>query len=70
MSSSGPVPRLFGPYVLTRHLGADPNVVGFTAAGPVAGVRVGDRTVLNPVEAAARTERAGGPCRARAAVCQ
>ena len=24
MSSSGPIPRLFGPYVLTRHLGTDP----------------------------------------------
>ncbi len=24
MSSSGPIPRLFGPYVLTRHLGSDP----------------------------------------------
>ncbi len=24
MSSTGPIPRLFGPYVLTRHLGADP----------------------------------------------
>lgn len=24
MSSSGPLPRLFGPYVLTRHLGSDP----------------------------------------------
>jgi len=37
MSSSGPIPRLFGPYVLTRHLGADPlgNVYrAGTAAGP------------------------------------
>jgi TonB family protein len=37
MSSSGPIPRLFGPYVLTRHLGADPlgNVYrAGTAAAP------------------------------------
>jgi TonB family protein len=37
MSSSGPVPRLFGPYVLTRHLGEDPLGSIFragTASGP------------------------------------
>ena len=37
MSSSGPIPRLFGPYVLTRHLGADPLGTIYragTAAGP------------------------------------
>lgn len=37
MSSTGPVPRLFGPYVLTRHLGADPLGSVYragTASGP------------------------------------
>ncbi len=37
MSSSGPIPRLFGPYVLTRHLGTDPLGSVYragTAAGP------------------------------------
>ena len=37
MSSSGPIPRLFGPYVLTRHLGADPLGSVYragTASGP------------------------------------
>ena len=37
MSSSGPIPRLFGPYVLTRHLGSDPLGSVYragTAAGP------------------------------------
>lgn len=37
MSSSGTIPRLFGPYVLTRHLGADPLGSVYragTASGP------------------------------------
>ncbi len=37
MSSSGPIPRLFGPYVLTRHLGSDPLGSVYragTASGP------------------------------------
>ena len=36
MSSSGPIPRLFGPYVLTRHLGADP-LGGVYRAGTASG---------------------------------
>ena len=39
MSSSGPIPRLFGPYVLTRHLGADPLGSVFRA-GTAAGARL------------------------------
>ncbi|MBK8598410.1 MAG: TonB family protein [Holophagales bacterium] len=37
MSSTGTIPRLFGPYVLTRHLGADPLGAVYragTASGP------------------------------------
>ena len=36
MSSTGTIPRLFGPYVLTRHLGADP-LGGVYRAGTASG---------------------------------
>jgi len=82
MSSSGPIPRLFGPYVLTRHLGADPLGSVFragTAAGahlsPFLLVRVFDgagvdHSALVPaMEAAAEyLEEVRGPAVAKGAV--
>lgn len=82
MSSSGPIPRLFGPYVLTRHLGSDPLGSVYragTAAGPHlapfllvrafdgAGV---DHTALVPVMETATEylEEVRGPAVAKGAV--
>ena len=39
MSSSGPVPRIFGPFVLTRHLGTDP-LGGLYRAGTATGAQL------------------------------
>jgi TonB family protein len=82
MSSSGPIPRIFGPYVLTRHLGADPlgNVYrAGTASGahlaPFLLVRVFegegvDRSALVPAmeEASEYLEVVRGPAVAKGAV--
>lgn len=45
---------------LAQRFGWNGDLAGLTAAGPIAGVRVGDRMVLNPVEAWSNTSRAHG----------
>jgi TonB family protein len=49
MSSSGPIPRLFGPYVLTRHLGTDP-LGGVYRAGTTAGPRLSPLLLIRVFE--------------------
>lgn len=82
MSSSGPIPRLFGPYVLTRHLGADPlgNVYrAGTASGPhlapfllirvFEGAGIDHAALVPAMEAAAEyLEEVRGPAVAKGAV--
>lgn len=82
MSSSGPVPRLFGPYVLTRHLGADglgsvyragtaggPHLAPFLLVRVFDGAGV-DRPALVPAmeEASEYLEVVRGPAVAKGAV--
>jgi TonB family protein len=51
MSSSGPIPRLFGPYVLTRHLGSDP-LGGVYRAGTAAGAQLAPFLLVRVFEGA------------------
>ena len=57
MSSSGPIPRLFGPYVLTRHLGADP-LGGVYRAGTAAGPHLAPFLLIRVFEGAGVDEAA------------
>lgn len=82
MSSSGPVPRIFGPFVLTRHLGTDP-LGSVYRAGTAAGAHLApfllirvfegagiDQAALVPVmeEASEYLEVVRGPAVAKGAV--
>jgi TonB family protein len=51
MSSSGPIPRLFGPYVLTRHLGTDP-LGSVYRAGTAAGTHLSPFLLVRVFEGA------------------
>jgi TonB family protein len=51
MSSSGPLPRLFGPYVLTRHLGTDP-LGSVYRAGTAAGTHLSPFLLVRVFEGA------------------
>ncbi|HRY42362.1 MAG TPA: TonB family protein [Thermoanaerobaculia bacterium] len=51
MSSSGPVPRIFGPFVLTRHLGTDP-LGGLYRAGTATGARLAPFLLIRVFEGA------------------
>ena len=51
MSSSGPIPRLFGPYVLTRHLGTDP-LGNVYRAGTAAGTHLSPLLLVRVFEGA------------------
>lgn len=51
MSSSGPIPRLFGPYVLTRHLGTDP-LGSVYRAGTTAGAHLSPFLLVRVFEGA------------------
>ena len=57
MSSSGPIPRLFGPYVLTRHLGADP-LGGVYRAGTASGPHLAPFLLVRVFEGAGVDEAA------------
>ena len=82
MSSSGPVPRIFGPFVLTRYLGTDP-LGGLYRAGTATGAQLApfllirvfegagiDQPALVPVmeEASEYLEVVRGPAVAKGAV--
>jgi TonB family protein len=51
MSSSGTIPRLFGPYVLTRHLGSDP-LGSVCRAGTAAGAHLSPFLLVRVFEGA------------------
>lgn len=51
MSSSGPVPRIFGPFVLTRHLGTDP-LGGLYRAGTATGAQLAPFLLIRVFEGA------------------
>lgn len=57
MSSSGPIPRLFGPYVLTRQLGADP-LGGVYRAGTASGPNLAPFQLIRVFEGAGVDEAA------------
>ncbi|MHB8798042.1 MAG: TonB family protein [Thermoanaerobaculia bacterium] len=51
MSSSGPVPRIFGPFVLTRHLGTDP-LGSIYRAGTASGAQLAPFLLIRVFEGA------------------
>ena len=57
MSSSGPIPRLFGPYVLTRHLGTDP-LGGVYRAGTASGPNLAPLLLIRVFEGAGIDQKA------------